>query len=118
MNDVLLITKRCRDCGEVKPASQFYAAKTNRDGLNSYCKPCDIDHRRRRVEQLKAAMGEEAYNAQQAERQRNRRKDPEVRKRDRRANRRVQVALAELRERHRPEYEAILARLAYEDGAS
>ena len=116
MNDVLLITKRCRDCDEVKPASQFYTSRKMRDGLTSYCKPCTIEQQRQRVQRIKAEVGEEAYNALRAQRQRNRRKDPEVMKRDRRANKRVDLALAELRERHRPEYEAILARLAYEDG--
>lgn len=33
-------SKQCRDCGETKPASAFYANRQNRDGLGSYCKPC------------------------------------------------------------------------------
>lgn len=34
-------TKVCRDCGEEKPASEFYANKENKDGLGPYCKPCN-----------------------------------------------------------------------------
>jgi len=36
----MITSKQCRDCGETKPASAFYANRQNRDGLGSYCKPC------------------------------------------------------------------------------
>jgi len=32
--------KKCRDCGQIKPGSEFYSARANRDGLHSYCKKC------------------------------------------------------------------------------
>ncbi len=32
--------KRCRDCGEVRPASEFWRRKKSPDGLALYCKPC------------------------------------------------------------------------------
>ncbi len=43
--------KRCRDCGEVKPASEFQKEPKHTDGLRSYCRACIVarqrDHRRR-----------------------------------------------------------------------
>lgn len=33
--------KVCRDCGEQREAAAFGADKRNRDGLKSYCKPCE-----------------------------------------------------------------------------
>lgn len=32
--------KRCRDCGETKPAAEFSRFKASKDGLAFYCKPC------------------------------------------------------------------------------
>lgn len=32
--------KECRQCKEVKPASQYYPRPTHFDGLDSYCKEC------------------------------------------------------------------------------
>lgn len=32
--------KRCRDCGKVKPASEFWKRKQSPDGLALYCKEC------------------------------------------------------------------------------
>jgi len=32
--------KRCRDCGETKPTSEFWRWAHAKDGLGVYCKPC------------------------------------------------------------------------------
>jgi hypothetical protein len=32
--------KRCRDCGETKPVSEFWRWSQAKDGLGVYCKPC------------------------------------------------------------------------------
>jgi len=32
--------KRCKKCGEVKPSTEYYAAKGTRDGLRGDCKAC------------------------------------------------------------------------------
>jgi Recombination endonuclease VII len=32
--------KRCTKCSEVKAATEFYKAPRNKDGLQSWCKPC------------------------------------------------------------------------------
>ena len=55
--------KRCRRCGQVKPADQFYRRRRGR-GLSPYCQPCtrassrEVRRRRRRdpaaIEQLRA----------------------------------------------------------------
>jgi hypothetical protein len=34
--------KRCTKCGELKPESEFYAAKGTKDGLRGDCKACHI----------------------------------------------------------------------------
>ena len=34
-------TKRCRVCGEVKPLTDFYTTKSNKDGYYTLCKDCD-----------------------------------------------------------------------------
>lgn len=34
--------KKCPKCGEQKPLSEFYKNKSNKDGLQKRCKPCDI----------------------------------------------------------------------------
>jgi len=33
-------TKRCRRCGETKPANEFAKSTNSKDGLQSYCKKC------------------------------------------------------------------------------
>lgn len=35
-----IITKLCKKCGEVKPLLSFSKNKGNKDGLQTYCKPC------------------------------------------------------------------------------
>ena len=34
--------KNCYKCGEQKPLSEFYKNKSNKDGFQKRCKPCDI----------------------------------------------------------------------------
>lgn len=35
-------TKRCRCCQQVLPRSEFFARPSNRDGLYSYCRACNV----------------------------------------------------------------------------
>lgn len=49
-------TKRCRTCGEMKDHSLFFAAKTNRGGLNNQCKACFSAACKRRYEANKTAV--------------------------------------------------------------
>lgn len=62
--DVWPDTKKCRKCGEVKPASEFYPNERLRDGLHCYCKKCvyeetkkygggSTEYKRKRREELK-----------------------------------------------------------------
>jgi 5-methylcytosine-specific restriction endonuclease McrA len=39
-------SKRCPDCAEVKPASEWFRNKRNRGGLGSYCKSCQASRNR------------------------------------------------------------------------
>jgi 5-methylcytosine-specific restriction endonuclease McrA len=34
--------KWCRECEAIKPHAEFYPHKLTKDGLNTYCKPCDV----------------------------------------------------------------------------
>ena len=38
-------TKRCIKCGEVKPLSEFCKQRKSRDGLQYYCKRCNVKRR-------------------------------------------------------------------------
>ncbi|WP_375045962.1 endonuclease domain-containing protein [Actinomadura sp. NTSP31] len=35
-----MLTKKCRDCGEIKPVTEFWKRKASADGLALYCKTC------------------------------------------------------------------------------
>src|SRR5687768_5078000 len=41
-------TKRCRDCGEVKPVTEFYVHAGCRDGYRPECKTCNLAEKARR----------------------------------------------------------------------
>lgn len=75
------ITKRCKTCGEVKPASEFYRARTNRDGLMTECRACNAERRREVEQRARAAMGEEAYLEHKRSITARSRSNPEVRRR-------------------------------------
>jgi Recombination endonuclease VII len=47
--------KRCTKCGELKPKSEFYAAKGTKDGLRGDCKQCHIARSVERQRQNPAA---------------------------------------------------------------
>jgi hypothetical protein len=113
--DVDVAVKTCRGCGETKSLAHYYKTKSTRDGLQSRCKSCHIEVVKARKDLRRAEMGEDAWLEQQRQMQRKRRSDPETRENDYRHSRRVAAAMAELRDRHRKEYDAILARLRYED---
>ncbi|KAL3131060.1 hypothetical protein ABBQ38_000376 [Trebouxia sp. C0009 RCD-2024] len=38
--DVSVVDKHCRSCGQVKASEEFPRNRMNKDGLHSYCKPC------------------------------------------------------------------------------
>ncbi|DBA83718.1 TPA: hypothetical protein ACH3X1_006255 [Trebouxia sp. C0004] len=38
--EVSVVDKHCRACGQVKPSEDFPRNRMNKDGLHSYCKPC------------------------------------------------------------------------------
>lgn len=39
MSDAI-VTKECTRCGYIKPATEFFTVKRNKDGLQSHCKEC------------------------------------------------------------------------------
>lgn len=46
--------RRCPDCGETKPLDEYHRNKRNKNGRNTYCKPC---HLRRTREFIKRKYG-------------------------------------------------------------
>jgi hypothetical protein len=42
-----IAVKRCRNCGEERPHSEFYKNKITKDGLASWCKSCDRNRDRK-----------------------------------------------------------------------
>ena len=45
MADAILASKICTKCGKDKPITEFCKAKSNKDGLNYWCKTCANAHR-------------------------------------------------------------------------
>ena len=41
-------SKECPDCGETKPAADFFRCYCNKDGLQVYCRPCNAARSRSR----------------------------------------------------------------------
>jgi len=50
--------KRCRDCGDFKPADAFSPEPGKSDGLRSYCKVCTARRKRERLAEIKVAKAE------------------------------------------------------------
>lgn len=55
-----MTSKRCPDCGEVKPASEFWNRKASSDGLAYYCKACFGLRNSRSYRKRQAEQGREA----------------------------------------------------------
>ena len=51
-NGALGNAKRCPDCGELKPLSEFPKNKRTRSGYHAYCKPCHNARGRETVRRL------------------------------------------------------------------
>ena len=82
-------SKHCHICGELKPLSDFYRAGGMRDGHRNDCKVCNLAEKKRRYEADPAAEIARVKQWQQANAdrvnafQRESRKRPEVKRRDR-----------------------------------
>lgn len=50
--------KRCTKCGEVKPVSEFSRNKSNKDGLEWWCKSCRAKNKRKYYEQNRSKVAE------------------------------------------------------------
>ncbi|MFG2246461.1 endonuclease VII domain-containing protein [Spirillospora sp. NPDC048823] len=59
----LMFSKRCPDCGETKPAVEFWKLKASKDGLAYYCKACFGLRNSRSYRKKQAELGKktEAY---------------------------------------------------------
>lgn len=109
MTAVQLVVKVCRSCGEEKPGGEFPRNRANKDGLHSYCKPCNVAQVKRRQAEQRQEMGEEAYLRHKRRIVDRSRRKPEVLERTRLGNRVKTEATRRLREHHRDEYEHLLA---------
>lgn len=98
----------CTGCRQAKPESEFY----RRGGKPiARCKDCERARIRDAKEAQRQAVGDEAYRAAEAERQRDRRE-----RTDRAYERACNRATAVLRERHRSEFDRLVARIAVSNG--
>lgn len=52
-----MLSKRCHDCGEVKPATEFWKNKASKDGLAYYCRRCFGLRNSRSYRKLQAKLG-------------------------------------------------------------
>ncbi|TDB73214.1 hypothetical protein E1264_41540 [Actinomadura sp. KC216] len=52
-------SKKCLDCGEEKPASEFWKLKASKDGLAHYCKACFGLRNSRSYRKKQASLGKE-----------------------------------------------------------
>ncbi|WP_165967021.1 endonuclease domain-containing protein [Actinomadura sp. 7K507] len=55
----LMSSKRCPDCGETKPAAEFWKLKSSKDGLALYCKVCFGLRNSRSYRKKQAKQGKE-----------------------------------------------------------
>jgi len=46
-SDNLEDMKRCSECGQVKPITEYYKRKESKDGYNSKCKKCLLKYQKR-----------------------------------------------------------------------
>jgi hypothetical protein len=60
MSDLLPDKKRCKDCGELKPAAEFWRRKSSPDGLALYCRECFGLRNAAAYRKRQAAVGKEA----------------------------------------------------------
>ena len=100
--------KRCRDCGEFKPLSEFYKAPGMRDGHRNDCKSCNLAAKaeRYRADPEKAIARVRKWQQENAERlhayQRERRQRPDVKAKERAGHLRRKYGISP------EEYEALL----------
>jgi hypothetical protein len=52
-----MTSKKCSDCGEIKPASDFWKLKSSKDGLAYYCKACFGLRNSRSYRKKQASLG-------------------------------------------------------------
>lgn len=60
MSDLPPDKKRCKDCGELKPAAEFWRRKQSPDGLSLYCRACFGLRNAASYRKAQAAIGKQA----------------------------------------------------------
>ena len=62
----LMETKKCSNCGEVKPINEFYKHKSRKDGLYSQCKCCankkKEEYRKKHLKEIKEYHKQDLYD--------------------------------------------------------
>ena len=104
---LVVATKCCTKCGEMKPASAFYRNRSTKDGLQGHCKQCASEDVAARAARRRAEMGEEAWLAHQAEITR-RSRERRGMAAERAYSKAVREATSALVARHRREYDHLL----------
>lgn len=99
------VSKVCLDCDENKPASEFYKVPLNRTtGLCTYCKPCARIRRRNDAARRKAeTIGWQQRREDRYDRSRRMTEDLPT-------DTPIKAAVQDLIDRHRSEFDMLLAR--------
>lgn len=92
------LMKRCPDCGDVKPLTDFHRNPVRKDGRGTYCKPCANTQTRERQARKRAEMGDEAWLAyvRDSVRRSRHRRGSDTERQYNRAKRRALAKLAEM----------------------
>jgi len=63
MVEMVILEKQCAKCGEIKAVGEFYRHKRNKDGLQIWCKCCNIAYRKAyyQANPDKVKAGKKAY---------------------------------------------------------
>lgn len=102
------LTKRCLDCGETKPLSEFHRNKSRKDGRHMYCAECNRQRARASAARRRERMGEAEWLEHQRQilaRSRERRDSA----RERQYARAKYRAVQRLIEAHPRQFEALFA---------
>ena len=99
--------KTCTKCKRTLNLSEFYRDKGKRDGRSHWCRACNRANTKAAVERRRAEIGEEAWRAERRDAVRRHRAKNGTR--DKTQVKAYNAAMAQIRERHRKEFDRLYA---------
>ena len=107
------MNKKCVKCKKAKPQEEFYAHRTTKDKLNTYCKLCTIEAAKDSRKRKRERLGEAEFKRQQAEYVREYRQFTQN-SYDRSYQKARNKAIQELIRRHRTEFKNLMKKFKEE----